>query len=44
MEALFSAGTTLQDCVLMMRQYPALAEAIASRTLLALARTAKARQ
>ncbi len=44
MQSLLSAGSTLSASVLQMRQYPALADAIANRTLLALARNARARQ
>lgn len=44
MTALFQAGSTLQAAVLQMRQHAGIADAIANRTLLSLARNARARQ
>ncbi len=44
LQSLLSAGTTLSTCVLQMRLYPDLSEAIASRSLLAVARNARALQ
>ena len=44
LDSLLAAGATVSASILQMRQYPALAEAIANRALLALARNARALQ